>query len=145
MMMTTNDQDSLTYTIISGYGPPLGPGTFDLFSFSFGGSRIELPDGISVNFSKRSDNSSPGFMIMNIYKTLSNNVSIEIKIFKKGESAPYFGYKLTNILILSYSAGLDKYGKLIENYIFLPKILEFKNYITGGSVAWDSSGSTTSY
>lgn len=140
MMMPVSDIDSLTYTIISGYGPPFGTGTFDLVSFQASGSSFEVTEPGIFNMTKENDARSRGFMQMLFDQTTNNSVSIEVKVYKKEETTPYFSYKITNLSILAYGYQSTKGATgLIENYTISAKVFGFKDEASGNSIAWDTT------
>lgn len=143
MMMPTSDTDSLTYTILQGFGPPLGTGTFDLLAFNSAGVN---PGGQlkfdQITLTKLNDARSIGFMTMFLSQTTSNNTSIEIKVYKTGQSTPYYSYKITNLFIFVISNGsVDGSAgsnASIESLSIQPRIIGFKDWSSNTSVAWDN-------
>lgn len=139
MMMPISEEDSLTYTILSGYGPPFGTGTFDLISIGAAGSSFDVSEPAVFNIEKAIDARTRGFMQMFFDQTTNNSVSIEVKVYKNGESTHYFSYKLTNLSILAYSFGSSKGGSNTnENYTISAKVYGFRDEATGNSIAWSS-------
>jgi hypothetical protein len=141
-MMPTGNKDSITYTVISGFGPAIPTGTYDLLSFNIGGTQ-GVGSTPTWNITKKRDACSVGFM--NILTTVpANNIQIEVNIYESGSTTPYFSHKFTNITVLS--ASISPYSILaettavtsqIESYALLANIYGLKDQITGTSFAWD--------
>lgn len=139
MMMPTSDTDSLTYTILSGYGPPLPTGTFDLLAINFGTSKYNLADAGYFDMTKLNDPRSIGLMYLFLDQPSSNSISIEVKVYKNGESTPYFSYKFTNLSIDAISTGSSDglSNSTVESYTLSAKILGFKDWVNNQNVAWN--------
>ena len=141
-MMPTGNKDSITYTVIEGFGPPFPPGTYDLLSFSIGATQDQGPP--VWNITKKRDACSVGFMNILSTNPGTNNIQIEVNIYESGSTTPYFSHKFTNVSVLAASIG--PYSILaeatpvvsqLEYYTITSNIYGIKDHITGGSFAWD--------
>ncbi|MFZ1705976.1 MAG: hypothetical protein WAT79_16645 [Saprospiraceae bacterium] len=148
--------DSLTYTVLAGYTSPTPPvasftpfvlATYNLESFNLGVSNNEFP-GIGIfNISKIRDRSSNGLLMLFIDRArnnVSNSVSIEVKVYKKGATLPYYSYKFTDLTILATNmstatGGLDQ----LENYVIQSRFFGWKDLVHNTSLAID--GTTGNY
>ena len=139
MMPPTGGRDSLTYTIITGFGPVFPPGTYPLQAFNVNGVHENFTgSGVAANLTKGRDEVSPGFVYL-IALQPANSIEIEVKVYESGASTRYFSYKLKNITVLAFSHGTEKGEEgLSETYTLVGTVFGVKNVETGGSFAFDS-------
>lgn len=127
--------DSITYTVISGFGPVFPTGTWEMKNFSL----LLSNDYPSVNVAIEKGYSSLKFSEMTLYTPQPNGIVIEIKIYKVGSSVPYFSYKLSNVKVLTTSIG-SSFGVLpiSDNFTLNFTTIGVKdNGYGGGSIAFD--------
>lgn len=136
--------DSTTYTVISGFST-LTVGTYSLASISLSGIVSELASSNVFQLSKPKDANTIGFIKL-LYDGKgngANTIVLEIKVFRKGASTPYFSYKFKNMKILVYSMGDDGSGnKVTDNYTLQAKLFGWWDYTANVGTAYDfTSGS----
>jgi type VI protein secretion system component Hcp len=92
------------------------------------------------NITKKPDLSTTGLMYMLFEQTTSNNVTIEIEVYKKGETSPYFAYKLKDIQILALQVG-NQNGTVpaMESYTLGAKLYGYNNIESNRSVAFNTN------
>lgn len=141
--------DSLTYTFISNDGQTLFSNNYPLplVNISFlivgdnNGTGSPYFQGISIT--KVMDINTSGFLksLFSHDTNMENeNIVIEIKVYKKRDSTPYFSYKLTNIKIGDYSLGSETNSIGQYEYISLfSKIYGYKDYVTNKSIGFNVS------
>ncbi len=119
--------DSLTYTFLTGFGPLfLTNNPLPMLSMSTGGSFPGAPNPISwqsFNFSKILDRNTIG--LLNIFgnKSVATNMVLEVMVYKKGATLPYFSYKFSNIYVSSVQFVAITGGTAnVENYSIEPVI-----------------------
>lgn len=148
MMMPTPStvgQDSLTYTILSGYGPvfqlnkplPLASMSTGASSPIAAGSTAGSISWQDLSFLKMYDANSLGFITLFGDKPTSTTVVIEIKAYKKGSASHYFSYKFSNVRVSSISYGLSNGSTgQAESISLTPTIIGFRDNVTGVSAAF---------
>lgn len=134
-----NSNDSLTYTIPTGFGPAIATGTYPLGGFNVGGSNGE---GImTFNMTKGVDRNSAGFL--NLFATqASNSVVIEINVYEAGSNTPYASHKFSEIQVLAFSQGYPAGKKSSETFTIGANIYGFKDNVSGTSFAFNISSNT---
>ncbi len=142
----TSFGDSTTYTVVSGFSF-LTVGTYSLGSISLSGINSELASSNVFQLSKPKDANTIG-LIKLFYDGKGNGVNtivLEIKVFRKGASSPYFSYKFKNMKILVYSMGDNGGSNMItDNYTIQAKLFGWWDYTANAGTAYDfTSGSTT--
>jgi hypothetical protein len=140
--------DSLTYAFLVGFSPLfLINNPLPLQSMSMGGSYPESPNSISwqdLSFSKPLDRNTIEFLNFFGNKSAATTAVIEIKVYKKGTSLPYFSYKFTNLIVNSVLFGASTGGTgNYEQYSIQPKIFGWKDNVTGFSIGFDTNGSAS--
>lgn len=131
--------DSLTYTILTGYGPAIAPGTYPLGGFNVGGSTGETL--MTFNLTKGADRNSAGFLTL-FATAPPNSVVIEIDVYEAGASTPYASHKFSGIQVLAFSqaypAGVDQ----SETFTIGANIYGFFDHVNGTSFAFDIPNNT---
>lgn len=147
---STNNADSLTYTIVNGYGN-LTTGTNKLESISLGGTYDGLESSNVAQIVKPRDAKTIEF-IRFFYDSRANSSSatntlvIEIKVYKKGTSTPYFSYKYKNVKILALSMGNATGGNSPDDsFTIQSKLFGWYDYATSTGAAYDLSSGTPSF
>jgi hypothetical protein len=132
-------RDSLTYTILSSFGPHIQLGTYPLEAFTVSATREDfIGSGLNTVFSKKWDINSVGFVLLAATQP-TNTMIIEVKVYESGESTPYCSYKLKNITVLSFGNGAAFGGEgQLENYVISGQVFGIKNLETGLSFAFNS-------
>jgi type VI protein secretion system component Hcp len=136
--------DSLSYAFLVGFGPLfLINNPLPLQSMSMGGSYPGSPNPISwqdFSFGKLLDRNTIGFLNLFGNKTNATTAAIEIKVYKKGASLPYFSYKFTNLTVssVSFATSTGAAGNA-EFYSIQPKIIGWKDNVTGFSIGFDTT------
>ena len=135
--------DSLTYTITAGPGIPLNSGTFDLLSYD-GGTFAGSQDPFVTYIAKDQDVNSVGFYqaIVNPTTSIYDNLIIEIKFYKQGETTPYLAHKLKKITC-EINAKQHVNGASInyESIVIHSKIFGIHDYLLNKSFAYDKTTS----
>ncbi|PHN02996.1 hypothetical protein [Flavilitoribacter nigricans] len=126
--------DSLTYTVISGYGPAIATGTYPLGSFNIGGASGE---GIMVlNLTKAVDRNTAGFL--NLFAIPNtNSVVIEIDVYKAGSNTPYASHKFSQIQVLAFSQAYPAAEEQSETFTIGVPVYGFFDHVNGTSFAYD--------
>ena len=151
MMPSVVKTDSLSYSFLTGFGPLfLINNPLPMLSLSTGGSYPGPPGNISwqsFSFSKNSDRNTIG--LLNIFgnKSLATTMVLEVKVYKKGTSLPYFSYKFSNIYVSSVQFGASTVGTSnTEFYSIEPKIYAWKDHVSGFSIGFDTiTGTQVAY
>ncbi len=139
--------DSLSYAFLTGFGLLfLINNPLPLLSLSVGASYPGSPGNISwqsFSFSKILDRNTIG--LLNIFgnKSAVTTIVLEVKIYKKGTTTPYFSYKFSNIYVSSVQFGASAGGTAnTEFYSIEPKIYAWKDFVTGFSIGFDTVTNT---
>jgi len=147
---SVNNIDSLTYTIVNGYGN-LSTGTNKLESIDLGVTYDGLANSNVVQIVKPRDAKTIEF-IKFFYDSRANGSSatntlvIEIKVYKKGTSTPYFSYKYKNVKILAFNMGNTTGGNSSnESFTIQGKLFGWYDYATSTGIAYDLSSGTPSF
>lgn len=100
---------------------------------------------VTVQFSKMQDKNSIGFM-MNFTKVHKmTDLVMEVKMFRRGATSPYFSYKIRDFVISNYQSGVTPTGPE-EILTVVARIIGSKDWITSQEWAFNlTTGSSTSY
>lgn len=142
----TNNSDSITYTIVTPFSH-LTAGTNILGSIAIAGLREDLIRAVTFQMSKPRDAKTIEFLkfFHDDKANGSNTLVMEVKVFKKGVSTPYFSYKFKKIKLLVYNFSDNNSGNNpIESYTIESKMYGWWDYINNFGVAYDlTNGSPT--
>jgi hypothetical protein len=134
-----HSNDSLTYTILSGFGPAIATGTYALGAFNVGGS---VGEAIMVfNLTKNIDRNTAGFLSL-LATSASNSVVIEIDVYEKGSDMPYASHKFSEIQVVAYSQAYPTSEGQSESFTIGANIYGFMDHVSGTSFAFNISTST---
>ena len=139
--------DSLSYAFLTGFGPLfLINNPLPMLSLSMGASYPGPPGNISwqsFNFSKTLDRNTVGLLNMFGNKSLATTMVLEVKVYKKGATLPYFSYKFSNVYVSSVQFGASTGGTAnTEFYSIEPKTYAWKDYVSGFSIGFDTTTGT---
>lgn len=129
-----SSNDSLTYTIVTGFGPAIAPGTYALGGLNVGGSTGE---GImTFNLTKGVDRNTAGFLTLFATQP-SNSVVIEINVYEAGSSTPYASHKFSELQVVAYSQGYPDGKGQSESFTIGANVYGFKDHVSGASFAFN--------